>query len=187
MRQKGETFGQTAQKVILLLAAGVLLGLSRSPKQYFRILRMARKEWRDINERALHHAIKTLYRSHLIDARDNPDSTTTLILTEKGKKKALRYQIDEIRIVPKGAWDRKWRIVIFDIPEKRKKARDAVSFALKRAGFYQLQKSVFVHPFECSDEVNFIIEFFEVRPHVRFILAEHIDNAIHLKKIFKLK
>jgi len=53
-------------------------------------------------------------------------------------------------------------------------------------GFYQLQKSVFIYPFECSNEINFVIEFFNLRPFVRQILAERIDNELHLKKIYTL-
>ena len=83
-------------------------------------------------------------------------------------------------------WDRKWRIIIFDIPEKCKKARDALSRSLKNAGFYRLQKSTFIHPFECKDEVDFVIEFFNLRPFVRFIIAEHLDNELHLKHYFNL-
>ncbi len=48
------------------------------------------------------------------------------------------------------------------------------------------QKSVFISPFECKDEVNFVIEFFNLRPYVRFITATEIDNALHLKNQFGL-
>lgn len=178
--------GPTAQKVVLLLWGGLALGLTHSPRQYFKIIRMIGKEWNTIERRALYNAIKSLYRSRLIDAEDNSNSTTTLILTERGKKKALTYQIDEIKIPPMKRWDHKWRMVLFDIPEHAKKARDALARALKSAGFIKFQKSVFIHPFECKNEVDFIIEFFNVRPYVRFITATEIDNELHLKNQFNL-
>lgn len=83
-------------------------------------------------------------------------------------------------------WDSQWRIVIFDIPERFKKARNALSLTLKKMGFYPLQKSVFVHPFECADEIDFVIEFWNMRPYVRLVLATHIDNELHLKNHFGL-
>lgn len=186
MKKNGRGFGKTTQKIILLLSAGVAMGLSRSPRQYFRILKSAAKEWERINERSLRNSIRILYKSKLIDTFDNPDGTTTIVLTENGRKKALTYQIDEINIKRTINWDRKWRIVVFDIPEKFKKSRDALSRTLKRMEFYQLQKSVFVHPFECKNEVDFIIEFFNIKEYVRYIIAEHIDNEIDLKRKFKL-
>jgi len=178
--------GPTAQKVLLLFMAGLALGLTGTPLAYFSIIKMVGKEWERINRRALHNAIKRLYKSKMIDAKDNADGTTTILLTDRGKKKALTYQIDDIKISAMKRWDGKWRIVLFDIPEKYKKARDAVSLALKRAGFFKFQKSVFVHPFDCESEVDFITEFFKVSPYVRFVIATDIDNELHLKKEFGL-
>ena len=87
--------------------------------------------------------------------------------------------------IPK-QWDKKWRIVIFDIPEKLKKSREILRFQLKRLNFYELQKSVFVLPYSCKDEIEYIIEFYGIRRFVRFIVAESIDNELHLKKHFNL-
>lgn len=176
----------TTQKVVLLLAAGLALGLSGSPRHYFRILRDFKKDWNRINRLALHRSIKRLYKSRLIDAKDNEDGSTTIVLTKKGKEIALKYKIDEITIPMMKNWDKKWRLVLFDIPESKKKARDALSKKLKEIGFYKLQKSVFVHPFECENEVDFIIEFFQVRPFIRLITAEEINNELVLKKHFNL-
>ncbi len=66
------------------------------------------------------------------------------------------------------------------------KARDALRERLKNLGFYELQKSVFVFPYECQDEVNFLIEFFNLRKYVRYAVVESIDNDLHLRKIFNL-
>ena len=51
----------------------------------------------------------------------------------------------------------------FDIPEKLKRAREVLRDKLKDIGFIELQKSVFAHPFECEDEINFIVEVFQIR------------------------
>ena len=186
MRIRGETFGPVAQKTLLLLTAGVALGLTNSPRRQFYIINQVAKEWRLINERALKRAIRRLYESKLIDAKDNDDGTTTIVLTQKGKNKALTYKIDDIEIPKMKKWDGKWRIVVFDVPEKFKKARKALARALKIMNFYPLQKSVFVHPFECENEIDFVVEFFSVRPCVRYILADHIDNELHIKHHFGL-
>lgn len=41
-------------------------------------------------------------------------------------------------------WDGKWRIVIFDIPEERRIIRNLFRRNLKKWGFKQLQKSVWI-------------------------------------------
>jgi DNA-binding transcriptional regulator PaaX len=186
MAKKNREIGETAQKVILLLGGGLALGLSGSPKNYFRILKAIGKEWKEINKKALHRAIKNLYRSKLIDIKEDENGITTLFLSDKGKERALKYNLDKMSIPCMNKWDEKWRVVLFDIPESKKKIREALRSHLKDMEFFEFQKSVFVHPFECRDEIDYLIEFYNIRPFVRFIIGESIDNELHLKKHFNL-
>ena|SRR3989344_8823383 len=178
--------GPYQQKVLLLIFAGIGLGVARTPRQYFRVIKETHKEWQGINQRALNSAIKSLYRSKLIREQENPDGSLTMVLTDKGQKKAVTFNIDNMKIKKPKVWDRKWRMVLFDIPEKHKKAREALRETLKKLGFYEYQKSVLIHPDECRDEVNFVIEYFNIRPYVRMIISTELDNELHLRKIFDL-
>lgn len=108
------------------------------------------------------------------------------MLSRQGKQTALRYKIDEMKIVPQAHWDAVWRVILFDIPEKQKWLRDTLRMRLKQFGLLELQKSVFVHPYECRDEIDFVIELYGARRYVRFLEARHIDNELHLKKKFDL-
>lgn len=105
-------------------------------------------------------------------------------ITEKGKKRLLQYDYDDMKINTHKKWDNLWRIVIFDIPEKRKKARNAINLKLKELGFYPIQKSTFVFPYECKKEIDFIGEHFFVRKHINYIVAKNIDDDKKLKKFF---
>jgi hypothetical protein len=42
-----------------------------------------------------------------------------------------------------------------------------------------------VHPFNCRDEINFLIELYNIRPFVRYLVIESADNDLHLKHIFR--
>lgn len=179
--------GPTMQKIILLLCGGLSLSLTRRPDGYFRILKNIGKEWEEIDRRALRDSIRRLYRYQLVDAKDNENGTVSMILNSNGYKKALIYDIDTISIKSMKKWDEKWRMVIFDVPERFKKARNSLSLTLKNMGLHRLQKSVFVHPFECKDEIDFVVEFWNVRPFVRYIITHSIDNDLHLRDIFKKK
>ena len=179
--------GEVQKKIILLLMAGLALGLSSSPKTSFKIIRDIGKEWKDIEKRALRRAIKGLYESKLVKEKENSDGTITLILTDKGKEKALTYNIDEMEIKKPKQWDKKWRIVLFDIPEKTRKTRDIFRYHLKNLGFYEFQKSVFIHPYDCKDEMEYLIEFYNARKFIRFIVVDSLDNELHLKSRFGLK
>ncbi|QQG45314.1 MAG: CRISPR-associated endonuclease Cas2 [Candidatus Sungiibacteriota bacterium] len=178
--------GTIQQKVLLLLLGGLALGLSGSPNRYFKILKMIGREWKEIDKHALKRAIQKLYYSRLVQATANKDGSTTLTLSENGKRRALTFKLGEMEIPKPNSWDKKWRVVIFDIPESRKGVRSSLRYQLCRLGFYKLQKSVFIHPYPCSDEVDFIIELYHVRPYVRQLVVEALDNELHLKKIFQL-
>jgi DNA-binding transcriptional regulator PaaX len=178
--------GTNQQKILLLLFGGIAMGLSGSPKRYFQILDSVAKEWKEIDRRILKRAIKKLYESKLIKEKENPDGSVTLVLTDKGKQKALTYDLDKMEIKKPKQWDGKWRVVLFDIPEKIKKTREAIRIHFKNLGFYEFQKSVFVHPYDCKDEIDYLIEFYDIRKFVRFIIADSIDNELHLKKHFNL-
>lgn len=178
--------GPVGRKVLLLLGAGLALGLTHQPDQYFRIIKSASREWQKINRQSLYKAIRKLYQSKLIDYKENDDGTITLILTGDGGNRVLRYNLDKIEIKKPARWDRLWRIVIFDIPEKQKEGRNALAAKLKQLGFYPFQKSVFIFPYECRNEIDFIIEVFNLRLYVRFIVAKETDIDLDLKHKFRL-
>src|SRR3989338_6300873 len=178
--------GPTAQKVLLLLLGGFALGLSGSPLRYRRTLKSISKEWRNINRRNLYHAIGRLYESKLVHYAENKDGTILVVLNRDGRRIALKYQSENISIPKPSRWDRRWRVVIFDIPETMKNLRDTLRRRLKQMGLIELQKSVLVHPYECRNEIDFVIELYQARKYVRFIEAISIDNELHLKHKFQL-
>lgn len=178
--------GPIQQKVILLLLGGLGLSLTRTSKQYFRVIKSVAKEWERVNKRSLEKAIITLYKSRLITERENPDGSLTMVLTDAGKEKAVTFNIDHMEIKKPKVWDRKWHLVLFDIPDKHKKAREVFRETLGKLKFYKYQESVFIYPYPCDEEINFIIEYFNIRPYVRIITATNLDNELHLKKIFRI-
>jgi len=188
-RQAGERKiggGTVQKKVLLLLIGGVTLGLSSSPSRYFKVLKTIQKEWKEINRSSLNRAIRSLYESRLVGTKGNKDGTLTLELSRDGEKLALTYNLETMKVERPKKWDNLWRIVMFDIPEPLKKVRESLRYQLKNMGFHELQKSVFINPFPCAEEIEYVVEFYNIRKHVRFITAMKIDNELHLKKIFGL-
>lgn len=126
-----------------------------------------------------------LYRKREI-AFLKKDNRYIITLTESGKRRLLSYSLQELAVAPQKTWDGIWRVIIFDIPEKEKSARDSMRFYLKRAGFVQIQDSVFVTPYPCRNEVDFLVEYHSIQPYVRMIEANVIDGANELKDYFNL-
>jgi len=83
-----------------------------------------------------------------------------LKLTSSGNEK-LKQNIPLFRFSNK-SWDSYWRMVIFDIPQERKKLRDALRRKLKDLGFGQWQRSVYITPFDLQEEINQFLKANEV-------------------------
>ena len=186
MKHKPYRFGNVKKKILILLQAGLALGLTHSPRKQMFILKQIPKELQKINQQTLNNAIRSLYQSHLIKEIYHKDGSTSLILDKEGKHYALKFNLGEMKIQRPARWDKKWRIIMFDIPERIKPLRDSLRMHLRDMELVELQKSVFVSPFPCEKELEFLVEFYNARRYVRFILAEKVDNELHLMKKFKL-
>ncbi len=178
--------GSKSKKILLLLEGGLALSLTRRPDIYFSIVKKMAKEWKKINERSLRDSIRRLYKSKMVDFRENKDGTFLTVLTDKGKKRILKYDIDKIEIKKPALWDKLWRLVVFDVPEDNNLGRKALVAKLKELGFYPMQKSVYIYPYECKDEIDFITEIFELAPYVRFLRVKDVDIELDLKDRFYL-
>ena len=131
-------------------------------------------------------AVKRLQKNNMVRII-NRNGREVIELTTHGKKRVLDYDIENMQLETKKKWDGKWRIVMFDIPQTKKKARDAVSFKIKEIGMYPIQKSVFVFPHTCKDEIDFVGEIFGVRNNIIYIEAIHIDGAEKVKRHFGIR
>lgn len=108
-------------------------------------------------------------------------------LTPAGRKLAGWMQVDALRVRKPKRWDRQWRVVIFDIVELNRRGRDAFRGKLKELGFKCIQKSVWVHPYDCRDEIELLKSFFGLKPaQVLLFTTDRISHEVGLKAHFKL-
>ena len=76
------------QKIILLLASGVALGLTRSPRNYFKILKGVAAEWKEIEKRRLHtRLLKSSIKTDWLTLRKKKTVLLKLSLLKPGIKK----------------------------------------------------------------------------------------------------
>lgn len=83
-------------------------------------------------------------------------------------------------------WDRKWRIVSYDIPEQYKHLRDTVRLILKRAGFAKLHHSVWIFPHGCEELTSLLQRETRLRKYILYGVLEKIGNERRLKALFSL-
>lgn len=178
--------GAVNRKILLTLLGGVALGLSSSPGQYFRTFRKLRKEWQKINQGNFNRSFRKLSSEKLIQEQKLPDGSFKLVLTEKGKKVArqLSFLGSAINFKKPKKWDGKWRVVLFDIPEKDRLFRNILRAHLYELDFKKLQHSVFVSPYPFEKEILDLVALYSAEKYVRVITATMIDNEKNLKKHF---
>ena len=84
-------------------------------------------------------------------------------------------------------WDKRWRMVIYDIHEKRKTTRNDLKNTLATFGFYRLQNSVWVYPYDCEALLILLKADFKIGSDVLYVIVEKIENDQPLKAHFGLR
>ncbi len=108
-------------------------------------------------------------------------------LTDKGKRWAGKYQINDLKIKKPKTWDKKWRIEIFDVKNEHCIKRESLRGKLKQLDFYQIQKSVWAYPYECTEEVNLLRKFFGLsKNELKILLVEKIEEDQEIKEYYRL-
>jgi len=175
--------GEIAEIILkTLLAVGFITFAIAMPNavQIFKYFKP--NNWKD--RARIKESVSRLEKGGYIKNRGGASETFTL--TEKGREKAMRYAIEQMKIASQKTWDKKWRLVMFDVPEEKKQARRAINFALKKLGCVQYQKSVFITPFPCEKEIDFVGECFGIREYIRIVVAGYVEGSDTLKKAFKV-
>lgn len=130
-------------------------------------------------------SVYNLKKRGLIE-EDRRQNSKRLVLTKKGEAYFQRILFKNVCLPIQEKWDGKWRFVLFDIPVKYTKARDALRFRLKVLGFYQYQKSVWAYPYPCEKEILYVADYFGVGRFIEIFEAGCISNDKELKKHFEL-
>lgn len=130
--------------------------------------------------------LQRLQKRKLISYKELLNSKVEITITKNGQKKVLAFKLDDLKLFKPEKWDKLWRLVMFDIPHSNKKARDALRRKLKDLKFYPLQKSVFLTPYPCEDEIDFIGSIFNVRKHILILYVSSFENEAKIKNYFNL-
>lgn len=107
-------------------------------------------------------------------------------LTEKGLELLERFKIDELVISKFEYWDGIWHLVSYDIPESKKKERDYFRRKLINFGFFQVQDSLWVIPYECKEEIAILTQSCGISSFVAYLKTDFLPGADKLVKYFNL-
>jgi len=196
-KDKASPISPSVKNILELLGKGVLLsslfvfpGAALGIKAIYDVYeeigkRRDAREWDRFNLAKLRYILQRLRRQKIIETTQE-GKYSVVRLTEKGKLRVLKYKLEEMSISKPKHWDGKWRLIIYDIKKFKRRAQGAFRRMLKKLNMLPLQKSVYLTPYPCDSEVEFLREYFDVGEGVLYIVAERIENEEVYKRYFGL-
>lgn len=178
--------GEITKDILLWAAMGAVITIA-APSPYFivNILKAFKKE-NKYERKEIYNAFYRLRKEECLVMKKRRRQLY-ISLTEKGRKRAGWYQIDHLKIKKQKKWDGKWYVIIFDISHHFRIKREALRGLLKRLEFLQLQKSVWIHPYDCHDEINLLKDFFGLSSEeLRLLVVDDIGDDRAIKAHFNL-
>ncbi len=176
--------GEITRDILRLIGAGVVLGTAVVAPNVVQVLDVFDPKGR-AQRNKIWKAIKYLESQERIRITEE-DGERRLSLTNRGKVALHELSIDELSVQHPRMWDRKWRIVMFDIPMYKSRNRIPFREKIQDLGFAMYQKSVWVYPYECREEVLMVAEHYEVREYIRYMTVEEMSNMREFVKKFDL-
>jgi hypothetical protein len=189
----------TVELVVGILGAAALVGavviLPATPVVITPILKFLAKKNQENQELKNHKfdkvrlwiLLRRLEKQKDVRFITDKDGSIQVELTEKGKVKHLKYKLDDLGSnFGTKSWDGKWRLIFFDVPETRRGGRDNFRRILKSLKFYPLQKSVYLTPYSCQDEIEYLRSYFGLGNQVQILVSDRIENDEAYKLYFGL-
>lgn len=142
---------------------------------------------RRIDKKKIYRSIKMLEKREIIILKEINEQVFVQ-LHDNGKSTVLKYSIKSLLNFKKSKmeWQKKWYLVLFDVPEIQRNKRDYLRRLLLKLGFYPYQKSVYLFPYDCEEEIRLIKKIVEGGKYMSYIVAEKIENEKLAKIFFKL-
>ncbi|MEK7148207.1 MAG: hypothetical protein AAB758_02815 [Patescibacteria group bacterium] len=107
-------------------------------------------------------------------------------VTQEGGRILEKWRRSDFKLPQPMRWDKKWRIIIFDIPEKKKVVRNEIRQIFINAGLKRLQDSVWVYPYDCEDIIGLLKVDYGIGSNLLYIIADQIENDKYLRIDFGL-
>lgn len=131
--------------------------------------------WKRFNIPYLKRTLYRLKKQKLLEITEDK-GMQVVALTESGKRKVLKYAIDDLAIEKPSFWDGNWRLISYDIPKGRARIRNIFREYLSAWGFYPLHKSAFLHAYPCEKQLIFLREYLGIGDDVRIFTVSKIEN-----------
>ena len=177
---------EITKDILLWLVVGGIIAIAATSPYFGTNLIRAFQRRKRYNKKKVYDTFSRLRREGYVRVEKH-NHQIYISLTEEGRKKAGRFQIDSLHIQKPKRWDGKWRVIAFDVREERKKLRPVLRQMLRGAGFVLLQDSVWIHPYPCDEFVLLLKSHLQGKPReLLHLTVEAFETDSFLRKHFNL-
>lgn len=141
----------------------------------------------NVEEAKVRKSLEKLESKEIIDL-DEKDGEIFVKIKDKDNLTIIKYSTKALLNFKRKTkkWNKRWFLVFFDVPETQKNKRDYLRRFLIYIGFYQYQKSIYIFPYECENEIKLIKKIVEGAKYIKYIIAEKIEDEKLVKSFFKM-
>ncbi|MEK7543710.1 MAG: hypothetical protein AAB557_02485 [Patescibacteria group bacterium] len=139
--------------------------------------------WKRFNLSYLKRTLARLEQAKLVQISKEGDADV-ITLTQNGKRRVLKYALDEITIEKPARWDETWCLVSYDIPRALDHLRTYFREYLRVWRFYPLHESMYLHAYPCVKELIFLREYLGIGKYVRIFRVAAIENDQSFRDFF---
>lgn len=180
-----DTAKEIAHVTLLLLGTGIVFTSTLLAPQATGLIAKMIFGWRQKRWRP--YRVINYLKNHRWIKIQEKHGQSVIVLTSAGKRMSQRLSLSRMQIRQLHRWDKKWRIVSFDIPERHRDARGALRRQLRDLGFRQIQKSVWIVPWPCRDEIDYLMTMYDLRPYLLFLEVQDNEDFHALYRFFNLQ
>ena len=190
MRPPSTKINPKVKEILILLDAGTFLAASiimpNLPMLVKPFLdekrRKEENEWKKFNTWRLRQILKRMHQQKLVEIVERNEEKIVKISLD-GRRKLLKFNLDEMELKDE-KWDGKWRIIIYDILTGKREEASLFRKTLKKLKFLKLQRSVYLTPYKCYDEIEYLRQVCGVNTEVLILTVSGLENEKAYREYF---
>jgi hypothetical protein len=177
--------GPVGEAVLLAVGAAGFLAVAIVAPNALQLFSPLLKKKKRSPKQEVGRNIESLLQKKLMKRVVDAQGNVSLTLTRRGQ---WEYTLRHTRLEPKQKkWDKRWRVVVFDVPNTKGNVRSELRRGMKLFGFRMIQRSVWVYPYPCDDFIVILRSHLGVGSDVLYMTVDTIENDFELRREFKLQ
>jgi CRISPR-associated endonuclease Cas2 len=179
-----------AHEVIKLLKTGSLARVAPKPAgaiEFLGVLGKNAEAWEFFFPSSVTKQLTNLVKVGAVEIMEVGEETVATV-ANTGRAALAKYDLTDLSIPRQKPWDKRWRMVFFDIGDspETERVRFKLRYTLKKLGFVMFQKSVYLYPYPCRQEIMRVKELLKVPGSVRFAEVSELDDDGEMRRRFRL-